>query len=151
MGIGKLDKKYYILTEEFFIFRQHKAAPEDEFTAFLLWHSGLYYDPLIHCEQGSGWELHCPGAVWEMTVIHWITVSFPISTLPQVRQQALPLHCPLPKIILLMSWAMLHCLSTHNQAQVRKQEIWGEILSAPKICICYTCFLLAICTVAMVQ
>lgn len=63
MGTGKLDKKYYILTEEFLISRQHKAAPEDEFTAFLLQHSGLYYDPVIHCEQGSSRELHCPGAV----------------------------------------------------------------------------------------
>lgn len=70
IGIGKLDKKYYILTEEFFISRQHKAVPEDEFTAFLLQHSGLYYDLITHCKQGSSWELHCPGAVWEMTVIH---------------------------------------------------------------------------------
>lgn len=53
MGMGKLDKKHYILTEEFFISRQHKAAPEDEFTAFLLCHSGLHYDPIIYCEQGS--------------------------------------------------------------------------------------------------
>lgn len=44
MGIGKLDKKHYIFTEEFFTSRQHKAAPEDEFAAFLLQHSGLYYD-----------------------------------------------------------------------------------------------------------
>lgn len=131
MGIGKLDKKYYILREEFFISRQHKAVPDDEFTAFLLQHSGLYYDLIIHCKQGSSCELHCPGAVWEMTeILNWITVSFPISTLPQGRHQALPLHCPLPKMILFMSWAMLHCLSTQNQVSKEVGDLRRNSLSS---------------------
>lgn len=128
MGIGKLDKKYYILTEEFLISRQHKAGLEDEFTAFLLQHSGLYYDPIIHCKQGSSWELHCPGAVWEMT--ESLNHSFLSNFHSASRQQALPLHCPLPKMTLLMGWAMLHCLSTHNQASKEVGDLGRNSLSS---------------------